>query len=299
MSKNKALAYGNPLLDDIKKWALQALFSDDALLGELVLKGGNAMALVHRLSSRASIDLDFSMRHDFSEKLDAVAIRIEQSLIETFHANGYAVFDFNMAEKPDSISPELASFWGGYDIKFKLIGNKVFEAHRGSLETLRRQAIMIGQGSKFEIDISRFEYTEGKQEADVGGYRIYVYSPAMIVCEKLRAICQQMPEYGPIIKRDRPGGARARDFVDIHLLVTERNLDLLQDTEQTMLRQMFALKRVPLSFLGHMARYRDFHSADFRAVQNTVTAETQLKSFDFYFDFTLALVKRLEPIWNV
>lgn len=274
------------------------MFSDDMLLEELVLKGGNAMALIHHLSSRTSVDLDFSMRHDFSENLETIAHRIEQRLTETFLANGYAVFDFRMAEKPKPISPELASFWGGYDINFKLIENAAFETNKHNLETLRRQALKIGQGSKFEIDISRFEYTDGKQSADVDGYRIYVYSPAMIVCEKLRAICQQMPEYGPIIKRDRPGGARARDFVDIHLLMTALNLDL-RDTEQTMLRQMFAIKHVPLSFLGHIERYRDFHRADFRAVQDTVTAGTQLENFDFYFDFVLTLVERLKPVWNV
>ena len=35
------------LLDRIKILAVQAMFSDDELLEQLVLKGGNAMALVH------------------------------------------------------------------------------------------------------------------------------------------------------------------------------------------------------------------------------------------------------------
>lgn len=34
-------------LDRIKILAVQAMFSDDELLEQLVLKGGNAMALVH------------------------------------------------------------------------------------------------------------------------------------------------------------------------------------------------------------------------------------------------------------
>ena len=52
-------------LDQIKKLAVMAMFSDDDLMDQLVLKGGNAMALIHKLTSRESVDLDFSMRHDF------------------------------------------------------------------------------------------------------------------------------------------------------------------------------------------------------------------------------------------
>lgn len=47
------------MLDRIKILAVQAMFSDDDLLEQLVLKGGNAMALVHQISARASVDLDF------------------------------------------------------------------------------------------------------------------------------------------------------------------------------------------------------------------------------------------------
>ena len=62
---------------------------------------------------------------------------------------------------------------------------------------------------------------EDKQDWDFDGTLIYVYSPSMIVCEKLRAICQQMPEYGPVIKRERLGSARPKDFVDIFVLTKE------------------------------------------------------------------------------
>ena len=48
------------LLDRIKIWAVQAMFSDDELLEELVFKGGNAMALVHKISARSSSTYFFS-----------------------------------------------------------------------------------------------------------------------------------------------------------------------------------------------------------------------------------------------
>ncbi|NJR43933.1 nucleotidyl transferase AbiEii/AbiGii toxin family protein [bacterium] len=280
------------LLTQIKRWAVQALFSDDALMNQLVLKGGNAMALVHKISSRASVDLDFSLGGDFAN-FPAVATRLEQLLAETFRANGFEVFDFRMQEKPKPISLELASFWGGYDVEFKLSDAATFAKHASNLEQLRRTAVMLGKRATFEIDISRFEYTEGKQATDMDGLRIFVYSPLMIVCEKLRAICQQMPDYGPIIKRDRPGGARARDFVDIHLLATECKLDLQDESAQNLLREMFAIKRVPLALLGQIEQHRDTHRADFPSVQSTVSAGFKLENFDTYFDFVLALVAPL------
>jgi hypothetical protein len=45
-----------------KSLAVQAMFSDDQLLEDLVLKGGNAMALIHLLSSRASVVANWKRR---------------------------------------------------------------------------------------------------------------------------------------------------------------------------------------------------------------------------------------------
>lgn len=47
--------------------AITALFSNDDLLDRIVLKGGNAMSLVHGLTERSSLDLDFSMEEDFAD----------------------------------------------------------------------------------------------------------------------------------------------------------------------------------------------------------------------------------------
>ena len=55
--KNDDLA----VLERVKRLAVMAMFSDDELLDELVLKGGNAMALIHKLTSRESVDLALSM----------------------------------------------------------------------------------------------------------------------------------------------------------------------------------------------------------------------------------------------
>lgn len=287
------------LLEQIKRIGVMAMFSDDELFDHLVLKGGNAMDLVHRLSSRASVDLDFSIQHDFPEGLELFSARVERTLVKTFRQHGYEVFDVKMEVKPKTVSKDMASFWGGCKFEFKLIGVDKFEKLSGDITELRKNALQIGQGKKFLIDISQFEYTLGKKEAYLDGYRIYVYSPEMIVCEKLRAICQQMPEYGPLIKRDRAGGARARDFLDIYILINTLRLDISTENNKTILAEMFKAKKVPLSFLGLIKNYREFHKADFPAVVETVKVGMNVESFDFYFDYVLSLVDQLESLWYV
>jgi predicted nucleotidyltransferase component of viral defense system len=52
-------------IDRIKELVVIAMFSDDELMDRLVLKGGNALDIIHQVSVRASIDVDFSMSDDF------------------------------------------------------------------------------------------------------------------------------------------------------------------------------------------------------------------------------------------
>ena len=118
----------------------------------------------------------------------------------------------------------------------------------------------------------------------------------MILCEKLRAICQQMPEYGPVVKRTRPGSPRARDFIDIHTLLSALKIDLTTQQNRELLTQIFASKRVKLSLLRKVEKYREFHRTDYKAVVDTVKAGVTLKDFDFYVDFVLNLIKQLEPL---
>lgn len=208
------------------------------------------------------------------------------------------VFDVKMAEKPDAITDDMKDFWGGYGVEFKITTAALFEENKDDISKLRQSAIQIGQGKKFLIDISRFEYTDGKEEAEFDGYRIYVYTPEMIVCEKLRAICQQLPEYGEIIKRTYRSKGRARDFLDITVLMQARAIDLNSESNLNLIVEMFKAKRVPLSFLGKIAEQRDLHKTDFASVQATVKQGLNLKDFDYYFDTIINLIDKLKPLWN-
>jgi predicted nucleotidyltransferase component of viral defense system len=184
----------------IKYLTLISLFSDNDLLDILVLKGGTALEF-YDLDYRLSLDLDFSIENEFDQDLKVMREKIEKVLRNTFREEGFEVFDVRISEKPKKISPEMADFWGGYSVEFKIINAEQYKLFSGSIDSLRREALVVGlmNRKKIEIDISKYEYCQPKEVKELEGYSIYVYSPAMIVCEKIRAICQQMPEYREIV----------------------------------------------------------------------------------------------------
>jgi hypothetical protein len=288
--------------EHLKRLTLIALFSEDELVQRLVLKGGNALSLAYNVASRASFDLDFSMEGQFNPSdLERIRSRIESRLIQTFRPEGYIPFDVTLELKPETISPELEGFWGGYDLQFKLILRTRYEELRGELDAIRREAIPPRPGGKarFEIDISRYEYCEGKQTVKIDEYTVYVYTPSMLVCEKIRAICQQVPEYAQRMRKHR--AVRTRDFFDIHETVTRFGIDLLTSENRGLLRNMFAAKRVPLELLASLDEHRGFHRQGWDALKDTADPRVRLKDYDFYFDYVsnlcqdLAQAMRLSP----
>ena len=189
------------------------------------------------------------------------------------------VFDERFELRPSA--QQANDRWGGYRAEFKLIERDRHAALDADLESIRRNALATGaeQRRSFRIDISKFEFCDGKEEADVEAYTIFVYSKAMIAAEKLRAICQQMPEYS----QRRWKTARARDFYDIHGIVQQGGVDLASEENLDLIRSVFAAKEVPLTLLRGVEGQRDFHRADWPSVQASVRGE--LESFDYYFDF--------------
>jgi hypothetical protein len=277
---------------EVRRLTIVALFSDDKLFEQLVLKGGNALSLVYGLSPRTSLDLDFSIDKDFAD-LDDTRRRIFNAVKDRFAAAGFVVFDETFEPKPRVLGPHQHPWWGGYELKFKLIEEAKYRALGTSLEAIRRNALVTGpeQRRNFSVDMSKFEYCEGKVERELDSYTIYVYSPEMIVVEKLRAICQQMPEYTLRAQQ----GPRARDFYDIWRVVTKTGLALATPENMELARHIFAAKDVPLSLLGGVAEQREMHRPDWPAVEAAV-AET-IEGFDLYFDFVVQLIAGLKALW--
>lgn len=291
MSENVAI------LDKIKRLVIIAMFSDDDLMDRLVLKGGNLIDLVYGISPRASMDVDFSLDGEFeSEK--ALHDKVSRVLKTTFEEVGYVVFDLDVRAVPPKLSDNMKDFWGGYQVKFKLIEQSDYDSFKNDISLLRRRSLSVGKrgSTNFKIDISKHEYCTGKLAQEFDDYTIYTYSPQMLVCEKIRAICQQMPEYVAFVMGHHSG--RARDFVDIHTVAEHFLIDFTTEPFHRTLENVFRVKRVPLRLLGEMGEFRDYHREDFSAVQDTVKPGVTLKDFDFYFDYVLERCKPLESLWN-
>ncbi len=282
----------------IKELVIVAIFSDDEFLNRLVLKGGNLLDVVYGLSARASVDVDFSMEDEF-ENIEELRHRVHRALESTFAEFGYKVFDFSLISVPPQMTDDIKDFWGGYKVAFKIIDKDKYQNYQSNLEQLRRNAANVGnRGSTvFKIDISRHEFCEEKEEFLLDEYKIFGYSPTMFVAEKLRALCQQMPEYVKLVHLNpRP---RARDFLDIQIVSQHYALDWTSKGFQSTVRKTFDKKRVPLKLLSDLPAVRDQHADDFQAVRATVNPGYQLQEFDYYFGYVCDRVSVLEPLWNV
>jgi len=277
----------------VRRIAITAIASDDLLFEKVVLKGGNALNLVLGISDRTSLDLDFSVENDF-EDIEDVQLRISNALHDRFRSAGYVVLDFRFERKPHELPEGASPRWGGYMVSFKLTDQEKYERLSSDIAALRRDALVVGpkQQRVFTIDLSKCEYVQGKRKVDFDNYSVYVYSAEMIAVEKLRAICQQMPEY--TLKSYRT--PRARDFFDIHLIVSRAAVDLASAENLELTRQMFAAKEVQLQLLENLESFREFHRPDWESVRTSTKAD--LKEFNYYFDFVVNIVNSMKSLWN-
>lgn len=275
-------------LVEIRKTIITAVASDDVLVERLVLKGGNALELVHRIGQRASLDLDFSIEGDFDDP-NAIGERLHAALIDRFDAVSFKVFDYVFKPRPSNNS--RGQMWGGYNAEFKIISIEDARRLNFDVNAMRIQSLTIGdttQKRTFTVEISKYEYIVGKVRANVASFDCLVYTPTMIAIEKLRAICQQLPSY---TKRRNPT-SRPRDFYDIHAIVTIAEVSLLDGVD--LLGEMFAVKEVALGSLLEIAGQREFHRVGWPSVENA--AREKLRPFDFYFDFVVTQAKKLHPL---
>ncbi|KAA8787852.1 nucleotidyl transferase AbiEii/AbiGii toxin family protein [Paenibacillus amylolyticus] len=292
--------------EDTKKLrtiTLIALFSDDDLLETLVLKGGNALDIGYGFNSRASMDLDFSMSQDFEDigltDLEQVRQKLEDVLSRTFIEYGYQVFEVKIKAKPKQQMAENQDFWAGYEVNFKIIEPEKYEAHKDNLNWLSNKAISVtGTKKNITIDLGRFEYTGSIKMIDniegFEGYLVPIYTPTLIVLEKLRAICQQMDDYWIRIGKEVGSKPRPRDFYDIYTILESPAVEVNFEDPETLthLEECFKAKRVPINFLSKMSETREFHRRDEPKLRETIQVKENYRGFDFYFDYVLALIQQ-------
>lgn len=276
--------------DKIRTAVITALFSIDAFHNRLVLKGGNALRLVYKIQERTSLDLDFSLDGDFYD-IAVTRKLIFWNLRDRLDSAGYYVFDESFDRKP----PNPLGTWGGYLLEFKVVSREDLRSLGTDLENLRRRAIKVDSGQKriWRVEISKHEHCEGKVKLQFHDSTIFVYTPEMIVIEKLRALCQQLPNYPYRITR----APRARDFFDIHevmrKLISPKTLKTQENCQ--LARAIFNAKAVPLALLSKIQETRDFHAPDWASVRQATLNLPH--SFDYYFDFVAQLAQELKAFW--
>lgn len=279
--------------EDIRREALTAIFSHDAFFNHGALKGGTALELALKIGTRSSLDIDISIEGDF-EDVATVMESLERLMREHFATLDHRLFDYSYSFQPPR--DDVPDDWGGYRIEFKVVPIEWYREDDRNV-TLRRAVEYHHR--KFKMDISRSEYIGVPLEIDVGSAVTWrVYTPTLIVCEKLRAICQQLPSYATA-RHLRPR-RRPRDFYDVHAVMTsDSNVDASSEPFREALRQCFAAKVVAPSLLSEArteAVY-EFHLGDWDSVTNAVAGSVQ--GFRFYFDYVTALIESdLRPFWE-
>ena len=285
-------------LTELRKLAIIAMVSDDDLFQRLVLKGGNAIDFIYHTAGRTSLDVDFSMEKDFRKnEIELFEKKIKNSIEKTYNEKGYYPFDIKFSQRPKTKSDNKPDFWGGYRVEFKLLEREEYERMQTQIEKQRRESIIIDNTGKriFKIDISKYEFCSKKEAKKLDDYTVYVYTPTMLIFEKLRAICQQTPEYKEIIHCAT--SPRSRDFVDIYFLNKKYPINTKLKENKDLLSNIFKIKKVPLNFLKNIESHKEFYKGDYASVKDTVKTGIKLKGFDFYFNEVLKITEQLKVFW--
>ncbi|MEK4750931.1 nucleotidyl transferase AbiEii/AbiGii toxin family protein [Niallia sp. FSL W8-0177] len=285
------------LASDYRLLAVQAIFSDDKLMEIVTLKGGNAMQLLE-LTNRASQDLDLSIKQGIKMSEEIEGPLFQKSLSRIFQENELVVIDYKFTSKPKKSKSILPPFWGGYHIEFKIIQEEIYEAFKDNPQKLSNMAeTMEDNKKKIEIDISLEEYTEPRIELEIGEYTIYLYSPLMIVYEKIRALCQQLPDYILASKEK----TRARDLYDIYTAIMKLKSDfreeILNEKNLYILKEMFYTKKVPFNLLLKIRDYKEELQKDYEErVIPQIPEDDTYPEFEFLFEYNLELIEQLHKL---
>ncbi len=267
--------------------SILAIFSNDELSHQLVLKGGGALHFLEGRDDRLSTDLDFSIRQTISDP-EGIFKKIEKALTRQFKTLKYDVIDFKYQAKPKKA--EKSPVWyRGWLCQFKLSLPK----HQEDSPASRSRAALIPTGSNssnIEIEISEHEYCDATRKKRVSGITVEGYTKEALVLEKMRAICQQHPSY-PYSNHIKN---RARDFVDIYHLTSNFDEAFLE-TCRRHIKQIFEIKHVPIELLSSYwdEEFIDTQRRGFAEVVDSL----KRKAYDFnvYLEHLRYLTRELWP----
>jgi predicted nucleotidyltransferase component of viral defense system len=272
---------------DVIDESILAIFMDEILSENMVLKGGSAIRLLEQDRSRLSIDADFSVRNSIQEEAPFFE-RINQTLSRRFTGLGYVVFDFHVISRPRQVKSGHPVWWKGWQCEFKLISKSHSKL---SLEAKRRHAFIPegSNSSKVVIDVSEHEYCGADQKKRIRGIVVHGYSKELLILEKLRAICQQHPEYPYHSNKNR-----ARDFYDIHRLCQGLDEHLIVRCRKH-LKAVFDAKEVPIALLKAIWDENFLETQRHGFAQVVDTTGKRLPEFDVYVERLRYIVLQVYP----
>lgn len=274
-------------IEEVITEAVLAIYTDAELSEHVYLKGGAALRMLDDLTTRLSMDADFSLDHPL-ENPEEFFSKIHQGLTRRFKPHGYDILDYKHRRKPQKAHPNKPDWWGGWVCEFKLCPS----SFRREPTEIRRRNALIPKGNRkstLSLDISDHEYCGKGRSRIIAGVEVHGYTRELLVLEKLRAICQQHPEY-PYSKDKN----RARDFYDILQLMQEAD-DAFLDGCKLEIHNVFAAKEVPLSLLKSLwdETFTDTFARGFDEVIESVKGTPY--PFDTYLENVRFLVKEILP----
>ena len=274
-------------IEEVITQTIIAVYSTSSPSETLFLKGGSAMRLFDNLTSRLSIDADFSVHTDIDNKSKFFR-ELKSSVIARFRRKKLNIIDFEWSRKPGKKRAGFPDWWGGWLCEFKLVSFQ----HRGkSIETKRRNALIPdgANSSKVTVEISKHEYCGKRRIKTIQGVKIFGYSRELLVLEKIRAICQQHPDYAY-----RSSKNRARDFYDIYELTANTDDGFISRCS-SQIENVFRAKEVPLKILALLweVDFIDEQRRGFDEVKDTVIGK--IHDFEVYVEHLRFFVKDIYP----
>ncbi len=274
-------------IEEVITETILAMYQSSDLASCLFLKGGSALRLFDHQTSRVSIDADFSIESAIDDA-DHFFNTMHLCVDSRFERLGFDVIDFKPKRKPATSPANRPDWWGGWACEFKLVG----QMHRDKTHRTKQRNALIPDGAnspKITIDISEHEYCGARRTRIVNGIKILGYSRELLVLEKLRAICQQHPDYEYRLSKNR-----SRDFYDIFELTTDMD-DAFVNKCMHHLAKVFAAKEVPLGILKALwsEEFIDEQRRGFEQVKDTVRGKVY--EFDVYVEQIRFLVLDVYP----
>lgn len=284
---------------EIRNTVLKAIYSDSELVEVLVLKGGNALRL-HNVTNRESQDLDFSVKEEIRFSKENEGKRLETLLTKAFDQKGFLVNHYKFEDRPKSRHEKIPPFWGGYKVSFSLIDKvkykkEIEEIDPDKIGDLNKYGEELENGTKtIQIDLSYDEYIGQKVSYNLDGTTIFIYSPLMIIYEKIRASCQQLDEYELSSSK-----TRARDLYDIYKTLTSYQFSFLREEvinkkNFDLLNRIFKAKAVPIDLIPKIDTKEEDLRIDYEErVLPQISNDDDKIPFDYLFEYNKELFHEL------